>query len=139
MSQPRQPLFPEMHPRRSEHGQSTIEFALSVGFVMLLLMAFLDMGRAIYAFGVVAEAAQEGARYAVISPNDTTGIVNTARSHAVGLNPSLLTVTRSLPNTSQVDVQVTYQFRPVTPMISQVIGGSGFIQLSNTARMLIER
>lgn len=139
MSQSAQPLFSGISPRRSERGQSTIEFALSIGFLMLLLMAFFDMGRAVYAYGVVAEAAQEGARYAVTAPTDTNGILNKARSYAVGLTPAQLTVTASFPSTSQVDVQVTYQFRPVTPMISQVVGGSGFIQLSNTARMLVER
>ncbi len=139
MAQQAQLPVPGTNRPQHERGQSTIEFALSVGFLMLLIMAFLDMGRAVYIYSVVSEAAQEGARYAIINPNDTTGIVNTARNYAVGLDPALVNVTRTFPSNSQIEIVVTYQFRPVTPMIGSAIGNNGVITLSNTARMLIER
>ena len=124
--------------KQSERGQSTIEFALTIGFVLVLLVGFVDLGRAIYAFAVISEAAQEGARFAVTAPSNSTGIQNAARSKAIGLSSTNLTVTTSFSD-GRVSVTVGYTFRTVTPLLSQVIGRNGVIQLSNTARMIVDQ
>lgn len=47
-------------------GQALVEFALTVVFVMLLILAFLEMIVLIYTYNVLADAAKEGVRYAVV-------------------------------------------------------------------------
>lgn len=52
-------------PARS--GQSLVEFALVLPLILLLIMGVIDLGRGIFAFNEVSNAAREGGR---------TGIVN---------------------------------------------------------------
>jgi len=47
-------------------GQSTIEFALTIIFVMVVLFGAVEMIVAIYTYNVLADAAKEGVRYAIV-------------------------------------------------------------------------
>lgn len=118
-----------------ETGQSTVEFSLTLIVFMLFLMIFFDFGRGIYAYSVVALAAQEGARFAVVNPSDGSGIASAARQRAVGLEPEQIQVTWQAIGASAMEVQVRYTFQPLTPLIAEAIGGGGGIPLSSTARM----
>lgn len=73
-------------PRGASSGQSTVEFALSAGVLVLLLLGLLDFGRAFY-FGVrLQDAAREGARVGVrYDPQSGThpGLNDTAIAAAV--------------------------------------------------------
>lgn len=55
-------------PRVSRRGQSTVEFALVLPFIFLLLLALLQAGLMLRDQLVVAGAAREGAREAAVSP-----------------------------------------------------------------------
>ena len=55
-----------MERERSE-GQALVEVALVIPLFFALLFAIIDMGRAIWANDVVANAAREGARYASVN------------------------------------------------------------------------
>ena len=128
---------------RSAKGQSLVEFALVLGVLILMLMGIFDFGRAVYAYNVIANCAWEGARYGIIKPMDTAGIEDAARARAVGLDPSELTVNISYPDGSsssgsRLQVQVTYNFRAVTPLITNFFGGSDHLTLQSTATMHIE-
>ncbi len=48
-------------------GQSLVEFALVVPIVVLLLIAVFDVGRGVYAYTSIANAARVGARVAVVN------------------------------------------------------------------------
>ena len=52
--------------RGRSRGQSLVEFALVIPIFLVLLMAIVDIGRAIWAQNSVAAAAREGARYAIV-------------------------------------------------------------------------
>jgi Flp pilus assembly protein TadG len=52
--------------RRSE-GQSLVEFAVVIPIVVLMIAAFVEIGRAVYAFNTIANAARQGARVAVVN------------------------------------------------------------------------
>jgi Flp pilus assembly protein TadG len=52
--------------KRRSKGQASVEFALTVIFVMLLIIASLEMIVLIYTYSVLADAAKEGVRYAVV-------------------------------------------------------------------------
>ena len=54
--------------RRSRSaGQSLVEFALVFPIIILLIMAFAEIGRAVFAFNTIANAARQGARVAAVN------------------------------------------------------------------------
>jgi Flp pilus assembly protein TadG len=62
-----------------ERGQSLTELAISFPVILLLMIGTLDFGMAIYSYLVIRDAAQEGALYGSINPNNNTEIENRAR------------------------------------------------------------
>jgi len=57
--------------RNLERGQALAEFALTIVFVMLLLVAFLELIMMMYTYNVLADSAKEGVRYAIVHGGDT--------------------------------------------------------------------
>lgn len=55
-------------PTRAERGQSLMEMAVSVVVIVILLAGIVDLGRAIFTFISLRDAAQEGLTYAAIYP-----------------------------------------------------------------------
>lgn len=51
-------------PRR---GQSLVEFALVIPIVVLLIVAFVEIGRAVFAYNTIANAARQAARVAAVN------------------------------------------------------------------------
>ena len=51
--------------RRLARGQSMVEFAVLAPIFFLLLLGTIDLGRAIYTYNSIADAAREGTRTAV--------------------------------------------------------------------------
>jgi Flp pilus assembly protein TadG len=112
-------------------GQSMIEFAFSLVIILVLLVGLIDLGRAIFTYLALRDAAQEGASYASYNPADTTGI--TARvcnsSNMVNdlcINPGIdtdVTVIGNACSGNGIEVQVTYNnFTLVTPFLGAIVG-----------------
>jgi Flp pilus assembly protein TadG len=53
--------------RPRPRGQSLVEFALVFPIIVLLIMGFAEIGRAVYAFNTIANAARQGARVAAVN------------------------------------------------------------------------
>ncbi len=51
---------------RDHRGQSIVEFALILPVFVLVLVGVFDLGRGIYAFNTISQAAREGARLAIV-------------------------------------------------------------------------
>jgi Flp pilus assembly protein TadG len=51
---------------RCERGQAAVEFALTIVFIVLLLVSFLEVIMAVYTYIVLADSAKEGVRYAIV-------------------------------------------------------------------------
>ena len=51
-------------------GQSLVEFALVFPIIALLAFAFIDIGRAVFAYTTLTNAAREASRVAVVSQLD---------------------------------------------------------------------
>jgi TadE-like protein len=49
--------------RRVGRGQSLVEFALALPFLLLIIFGLVDLGRAVFVSNSLAEAARDGARY----------------------------------------------------------------------------
>lgn len=54
---------------QSEKGQSLVELALILFFVLVLLAGLVDLGRMMYEYLTMRDAAQEGAGYGAVYPN----------------------------------------------------------------------
>jgi Flp pilus assembly protein TadG len=56
--------------RRARHparGQSLVEFALVFPIIVLVIAAFVEVGRAVFAYNTIANAARQGARVAAVN------------------------------------------------------------------------
>jgi len=117
-----------------EGGQAALEFALTLTVTFLLFFGMLDFGRAIYAASVVQWAAQYGARFGVNNPEDLTGIEAEVLAHLVGLNADEATVTVTEPGTDLIQVNVSYDFEFIAPIVRQITGDS--VTLQGSASMV---
>src|SRR5688500_6489988 len=54
-------------PRRAR-GQGLVEFALVSILLFMLLLGIIEMGRFMFVYSVVSNAAQEGSRFGIIRP-----------------------------------------------------------------------
>jgi Flp pilus assembly protein TadG len=133
-------------------GQSLVEFALIAPTLILIAMGALDLGRAFYIYESLENAAREGAMFGTNFPNFTDSSVSAdplnmkwhvkkqdlaATGLAVlGITDSQIAITcysgvsasttkacSSAQNGDTVEVKiVNYPFRPLTPVISNVVG-----------------
>lgn len=136
---PSQPLK-----NRSESGQSMVELAVSVTFLLILVAGAIDLGRMFFTYTALREAAQEGATFATLAPYDTVGIEVRARDSSnkpidltdvssVHVNTEFsgdrcsgvhMVDGRAVSNS--VTVTVTYDFDLSMPLIGAFIGSQHF-------------
>nr|MBC7243923.1 pilus assembly protein [Chloroflexota bacterium] len=119
--------------RQRERGESLVELALVLPVLLLILISILDLGRAVYAYHVVANCAREGARFGATAEINPTAVADVVRNTAVGLDTSQLSVTVTYP-TNAVRVEVSYNFRLITPLVALAIGRQT-LTLSSAATM----
>lgn len=121
----------KIHTSRKEKGQGLVEFAAALVILLILLAGVLDLGRAFFVFLSLRDAAQEGASYGSINPNDTTSIVNRVRGSShdpVDLSSETdvivqVTVLGNACAGNGVEVLVSYQsFNITTPFLGAIIG-----------------
>lgn len=140
---------------RGQHGTTTIELALMLPLVLVLLIGSLDLARAMNAVLVVSSASREGARYAVLHPMAAPSqIVAAVVARSVPLDPALIAVAATYddgmgptpwPDTGlapseevaraiRVRVDVTYPWSAATFFTGSILGRSG-IPLASSSRM----
>jgi Flp pilus assembly protein TadG len=134
-----------------ERGQALVEFSLSIVIFLVLMMAIVDLGRGIYMFNGVSQAAREIARVASVHPGTTFGgpeitdVINVQKKLIPNLgNPTFACVaidgTAGLDPTygdcrtgQQVTVSITAPYSPTTP----VMGLLGTWNMQSTASVRI--
>jgi hypothetical protein len=84
--------------RKKEHGQSMVELAISLVLILVILAGIFDLGRAIIAYLVLQDAAEEGIVYGISFPTDCNQITSRIRGD---VNTTLIK--------SQVMVAITIQ------------------------------
>src|SRR5882757_2760232 len=99
--------------RRGEAGQAAVEFALTIVFLMLLIVGFVELIMLLHTYNAVADSAKEGVRYAIVH-----GAANTSPSGpscpcagidvAVGTGVVKTYAQLSLHDTSGMTVTVNY-------------------------------
>jgi Flp pilus assembly protein TadG len=147
----------ELRGPRRERGIAAVEFAVTAPFVLMLMLAGAELGRAFVHYSTLSYAVRQSARYVSMHAiNGTTGVValsaNTrteARNLAVYGNAQG-TGSPRLPNLQAAQVQVvdaggdnvritvTYPYQPMLgPILPDLAQGSGPIGLAFNMQIAI--
>jgi hypothetical protein len=128
--------------RMSRRGQALAEFALVFPIAMLLLLAVFDVGRAVFAYNGLTNAAREGARLAAVNQDEGmieqrvadmtfgTGVTNLGAADFVRFHkdvPNLTTPTSNPVCTTMAVgcvaiINAESDWSAITPIVGQIIG-----------------
>jgi hypothetical protein len=111
-------------------GQATVEFALVVSLLLLVLFGIIDFSRLFFAYATMSNGVREGARYGIVHPEDTEGIIQQSEAMMV-LIGGQAEVTVEFPDTGnggnphcahycRVVVRATSDFDVWTPIIPSI-------------------
>ena len=141
-----------MRRRQRRRGQALVEFALVLPIFLMMMMAVFDLGRMIYMYNGVAEAARELSRVTSVHPGTPGALGSTAETAAVlaaqkGLIPNLgdptftcvdidgSSITETCKAGMQVRVVIVAPYAPVTPILSMI----GTITLRSSSTFSIQQ
>ena len=133
-------------------GQTLVEFAFIFPVMLLLILGFLDLGRALFYYSSLSNAVREGARAGIVMSYNETAIKEKVLEYAFGLTTTTapLTAESIVPSIihtggskDSLQVTATFCFVPVTPGIAALVGntctdGNQGIELTATSAMRIE-
>ena len=121
--------------RRNERGQATVEAALVLPLVVILLLAVVQIGLLVRAEVLVTHAAREAARSAAVDADPQAAV--RAATLATTLDPDRMNVQVQGRNGSgsRVQVDVTYTATTDIPLVGGLIGD---VTLHASATMRVE-
>ncbi len=144
-----------------ERGTALVEFAVVAVVLLTLILGVIDVGRALYAYDFVSDAARRGARFAMVRgtacsglsggcPASVSDVQTYLQSNAPGIDTSALIVTGAcvasgnsgpppsftLPCTAPFGVSITvhYTFGFITPLVPP-----NSWTMSSTAQMTVSQ
>jgi Flp pilus assembly protein TadG len=140
--------------RHAGRGQALVEFALIIPVFLLIVISIFDLGRAVFAYNSITNASREGVRLAIVNqtPASVTAkaiaraaIAETAAPNVTvayyDAGPDADPTTNDPCSPLRVGCMavVTFEttYRPVTPIISQILFPSG-VTLKATSIEAIE-
>ena len=111
------------------NGQTLVEFALLLPVFLVLIIGFVDLGRAVFYYSSLSNAVRESARFAITQRNpDEEAIKDKVLEYAFALQGTPNPLTKSdiiityptVENNKNItiSVQATYTFTPLTPLIA---------------------
>src|SRR5262249_26039285 len=110
--------------RRASGGQGLLEFAVVMSLFTVLVLGIIELGHAFYAYVALSSAAREGARLAIVDPNDTLVIQDkvVSSAHLSSLQRSDVTIlvpgSRELQVTGvPVTVTISYVYHPLINLV----------------------
>ena len=137
-------------------GQGLTEFALVIPIFLLIVVALFDMGRAVFAYNTLTNAAREGARMAIVNQYEPFIIQKAkAATQMVELDDPSVSVTYwytkedGTPDKSRhqcndlvavgclVVVSFEATYRPITPIISNILFKNG-VTFTATSQLSVE-
>lgn len=116
-------------------GQALVESAVSLLVFLVLTIGVVDAARAAWSYNTISFLARDGARYGVTPGHDIVSYVSN-RCSQFGLNGCTVTAPSASCGALQT-VTVSYDFTPVTPLISVIWGND--LTLSATSQMYTEK
>jgi Flp pilus assembly protein TadG len=123
--------------RARDHGQSTVELAVVMPVIVVLLLVIIQVALVIRDQVLVVHAAREAARSAAVATIDERS--EAARSAATGagpLDPERLRIADTVtPGDRRVHVRVEYSSRTDLPLVGTLLPD---VDLSSDATMRLE-
>jgi Flp pilus assembly protein TadG len=140
--------------RRNRAGQALVEFALVIPIFLLLFVGLFDLGRAVFAYNTLTNAAREGARLAIVNQDEPSIIEHAKNASAiVELNlpnvdvdfwqinndgtPDTSTPCNLVANGCLAVVTFEANYQPITPIISNIVFKNG-VTFKATSQLLVE-
>ena len=115
-------------------GQTLVEFAFVIPILLLLLLGFFDLGRALFYRSSLTNAVREGARAGIVMDYNETAIKQEVLGYAFGLTTTSIPLTADDISVSTDDsisennvyliITANFCYVPVTPGISALIGNN---------------
>jgi Flp pilus assembly protein TadG len=126
--------------QRKSRGQSLVEFAIVLPVIAVLVLGLFDLGRAVFSYNTLAQAARQANRAAIVDQDtDNVKAVAVDAAPTIGLSAGDVSVCFKTADTSQTDcsspstdncpssdrvigclaiVTTTLTYVPMTPVIS---------------------
>ena len=125
-----------MTTRRGDQGQSTVEFALVLPLVVLVVLFIVQAGLVVRDQLLVSHAAREAARAASVSDSDRLGAAKMAARQAGNLAAERVSATTTMVD-GDASVRVLISYRSITgiPIIGSLVPD---IDLESTVVMRVE-
>ena len=125
-----------MATRRGDQGQSTVEFALVLPLVVLVVLFIVQAGLVVRDQLLVSHAAREAARAASVSDSDRLGAATMAARQAGHLAAERVSATTTMVD-GDASVRVLISYRSITgiPIIGSLVPD---IDLESTVVMRVE-
>ena len=123
--------------RKSSRGQNLVEFALILPVFLLLVLFIFDISRAVYFYSVMYNAVREGARVAAVGETNVVVIKTVVVDRAFGMALDPVAGVIVTIGTDEVVVSASYEYNPVTPLISAFLP-SGRLNLQAETSMRLE-
>jgi Flp pilus assembly protein TadG len=142
-----------MSQKRPRQGQATVEFALILPIILIILAGAIEFGRVFWSYGLLLQAAQEAARQGAVlgaATSDTTiatAAQQTAAKGGLTISTSNVVISATCSYTSSTSitaanrtrgnlltVQVSYSFTPLIPFLPMAS-----LNLSPSSSMEIEQ
>jgi len=134
--------------QRGERGQSLVELAISLTVILLLLAGAVDFSIAYFSFAAMQDAAQEGALYGSINPEDAAGIetrVRNASSNPVDLSDTSIVTVNVVTDPAtdpcegdEVTVSVIYDYPISMPFIGTIIGSQNITLTASVTDTILQ-
>lgn len=136
---------------KKQSGQSLVELAMSLMVILLLLLGAIEFSLALFQYVTIRDAAQEGAVYGSINPEDGAGIkyrVVAAASDVMNLDPEdNVTVTLNgsdycegttsgTPNS--LTVTITFAHPISFPLVGPMIGSNTINLTANVTNTILQ-
>lgn len=133
--------------RKQPRGQALVEFALIFPILILVLVAVFDLGRLIFAYNDITNAARTGARVAIVDQTANkaeNAVITQATSlglastdiDVVYLEADLSGACTPLALGCVVEITASFAWQPITPIIGSIVGPT---TVTTITRMPVER
>lgn len=124
---------------KNQKGQSLVEFAMILPFLLLLIMGIVQFGMLLNSYLGLQNAAREGARTGIVGSTNTE-IQNSiiATSPTLDVNNLTINITPSeaiRESGEALTVKVSYNFQLTIPIISNIFGNEIILNAQTSMRI----
>ncbi|MGI5852115.1 MAG: TadE/TadG family type IV pilus assembly protein [Caldicoprobacterales bacterium] len=121
---------------RNRKGQTTVEFALILPVLLLLIFAIIEFGFILNAYVTVVSAAREGARYGIVDETlEYDEIRQRVKDYAGILDPDNFGTIGVERDKDKLTVTVPYDVPILDPIMGAVLGDSVTVRAKITMAM----